>query len=64
MAALDTFEWYVSELRSEISPELEQYIRSQREYIFTLRSEDERQRFVDEVVQELRQRGFSKTKHL
>jgi hypothetical protein len=63
MAAIDTFEWYLSELQSGISPDLEQYIRSQREYMLTLRSEDERQRFVEEVVREVRQRGSSKAKH-
>jgi hypothetical protein len=50
MAALDTFEWFVTAQLKEPSDELKQYIRKEREYLFTLRSEDERQRAVEEAM--------------
>ena len=55
MAALDTFEWFVSTTIKNPDEETKRYILRQREYLFSLRSEDERQRFVDEVIQELRE---------
>ncbi len=56
MAARDTFEWFVGAVTGRSDPKLQQYIREQREYLLTLRSEDERQRFVDSVLDELRKR--------
>ncbi|HLF13885.1 MAG TPA: hypothetical protein VI932_03220 [Bacteroidota bacterium] len=57
MSALDTFEWYVTTQLAGTSPEVGKFIRVQREYLFTLRSEDERQRFVDAVIVELHRMG-------
>ncbi len=50
MSARDTFEWYLTTQLGKPSPELERFIRTQRAYFFTLRSEDERQRFVEWVM--------------
>ncbi len=63
MSAYDTFEWYVTTMINNQSEDIQQYIKSQREYLFTLRSEDERQRFVDEVIEEFRSRGAAKPPH-
>ena len=56
MAAEDTFEWFVSTMVTDPDSEILRDIKLQWEYPFALRSEDERQRFVDEVIQELHQR--------
>ena len=56
MAASETFEWYVSSMVKDVSPTKQQRIREQREYLLTLRSEDERQRFVDQIIDELLRR--------
>ncbi|HTK81486.1 MAG TPA: hypothetical protein VL633_04280 [Bacteroidota bacterium] len=56
MAAIDTYDWFVSTIIADASPEVREVIKSQRQYIFTLRSEDETQRFVDNAILELRQR--------
>ncbi len=53
MAARDTFEWFVAGVAKECPPELQEYIKNLRMYLITLRSEDERQRFVDDAIQEL-----------
>ena len=52
MSSRDTFEWYVSTQLAGKSPAVENFIRIQREYFFTLRSEDERQRFVEWAIAE------------
>jgi hypothetical protein len=52
MSARDTFEWYVTTQLRAPSPDVTSFIRAQREYLFTLRSEDERQRFVEWVTAE------------
>jgi len=54
MSAFDTFEWYVTTTIHHPTPETVRAIRSHREYLLTLRSEDERQRYVDEVIEEMR----------
>lgn len=53
MSARDTFEWYVSTQLTGRSPAVEKFIRLQREYLFTLRSEDESQRFVEWAMEEI-----------
>ena len=53
MSARDTFEWFVTKQVGGISPALESFIREQRQYLFTLRSEDERQRFVEWAMSEM-----------
>jgi hypothetical protein len=56
MAAIDAFEWFVSTAIREPTPEIRQEIRNQREYLLSLRSEDERQRFVESVISRLGRR--------
>ena len=53
MAALDTFEWYVASAVKNPSPELKRYLAGLRQYAFSLRSEDERQRFVEQAMAEI-----------
>jgi hypothetical protein len=60
MAALETFAWIVSSMEEDPSPPMRQFIDRQRDDLLTLRSEDERQRFVDEFMQELRRRSLPK----
>ena len=57
MSAHDTFEWYVSTQAPGKTAGTAKFIREQREYLFTLRSEDERQRFVEWAMEELRRRS-------
>jgi len=50
MAALDTFEWFVSRHLKGAGGDIAPFIRNEREYLFSLRSEDERQRAVDAFI--------------
>ena len=56
MAASDTFEWFISTAVQNPTPEVREYIRDLRTYLFSLRSEDERQRFVDEIIEDFHRR--------
>jgi hypothetical protein len=58
MAAVDTFEWFIANSVPEPDPGMEKYIRQGREYLLTLRSEDERRRFVDNFLAEVRERSL------
>ncbi len=55
MAASDKFEWYVSTQIQTPSTELLSFIKEERAYLLTLRSEDERQRFVEEAIAAINQ---------
>ena len=50
MAATDAFEWYVASSLRDASPEIQKYVGEQRARLLTLRSEDERQRFVEGFI--------------
>lgn len=55
MAAVDTYEWYIATSVKNRTPDMLRLIGEQRAYLFSLRSEDERQRFVDAAMEELRE---------
>jgi hypothetical protein len=52
MAATDTFNWFLSTL-AQVTPEFRHTLADQRSYLFSLRSEDERQRFVEQLMRDL-----------
>jgi len=53
MAATDAFEWYVTSSLRDAPSEIQKYVNEQRAQLLTLRSEDERQRFVEEFIAEM-----------
>ena len=63
MAALDAYDWFVGTLGKYSSPVLLRLIKEQREYLLTLRSEDERQRYVDEALAELHSFNSASTRN-
>jgi hypothetical protein len=54
MAALDTFEWIIEQFLSNPDAETSKLINSQRGYLLTIRSEDERQRYLEVLVNQIR----------
>lgn len=60
MAAIDTFDWLVSTGLKNPDDELTKFVVAQRTYLLTLRNEDERQRFVNELMLEFRNRAVPK----
>lgn len=53
MSAMDTFDWFVSTALKNPDEELKKFIHSQRQYLLTLREEDEKQRFVQEFMHDV-----------
>jgi hypothetical protein len=53
MAATDTFDWLIRSI-DHPAPELRRYLADQRSCLFSLRSEDERQRFVEQMMRDLK----------
>jgi hypothetical protein len=53
MASIDTFQLVIKETFPRPDEHVAKMIEEKREYLFSLRSEDERQRFVDELAKEL-----------
>ena len=54
MAAVDTFEWYIAPFLKGGNERIVRRIGELRAQLLTLRSEDERQRYVDSAMEELR----------
>lgn len=54
MAALETFEWIVEQSWSNADDETRQLVNSQRNYLLKIRSEDERQRYLEVLVSHMR----------
>ena len=55
MAAIESFNWFIQTNIPSPSDEVQQTIIRQRDYLLTLRNEDERQRYVEEAYHELRE---------
>jgi hypothetical protein len=60
MAAIDTFDWLVSTGLKDPDDELRKFVAAQRACLLTLRNEDERQRFVNDLMFEIRNRAVPK----
>ena len=60
MAAIDTFDWLVFTGLKNPDEEMTKFVVAQRAYLLTLRNEDERQRFVNGLMHELRSRTVPK----
>ena len=54
MAALETFEWIVAQSLLNPDSETRELVNSQRKYLLTMRSEDERQRYLEVLVSHMR----------
>jgi len=53
VSAVDTFEWFVTTQAGPLSPRAGEFVAAQRQALYLIRSEDERQRFVEWVMAEL-----------
>ncbi len=55
MAALETYNWLVSQIWRDPNDETKRLILDQRRALLDIRSEDERERFVAEFVDRLKE---------
>jgi hypothetical protein len=60
MAAIETFNWLVSQIWSDPDTETKRFILAQRMTLLDLRSEDERTRFVADFVDRLKEMKIQK----
>ncbi|GJQ20491.1 MAG: hypothetical protein HBSIN02_08460 [Bacteroidia bacterium] len=54
MPALETFDWFFREVQSRASEAVKKYLQEQRAYLLNIRNENERRRFLEEVMLEAR----------
>jgi hypothetical protein len=55
MPALESFDWYLQQVSPQLGEEVRKYLEAQRRYLLTLRNEDERRRFVANVIQQVKE---------
>lgn len=61
MAARDTFEWLAGQFWPDPDNDAKKFIHAQRDYLLTIRNENERERFVRELLVQLRELKKNKT---
>lgn len=54
MPAIETFDWLKKELWPTAQNDLRLFLEEKRKYLFTIRNENERRRFVEEILTEVR----------
>lgn len=60
MPAIETFDWLKKELWPTAQNDLRLFLEEKRKYLLNIRNENERRRFVDEILLEVRSRLGSK----
>lgn len=63
MAALQTFDWLVRQLWPNPDDETKKAVGEKRDHLLKIRNENERLRFVEEVMREAREIRKKKTVH-
>jgi hypothetical protein len=56
MPAIETFDWLKMELWPTAQNDLRLFLEEKRKYLLTIRNENERRRFVEELLSEVRSR--------
>ncbi len=54
MPAVETFDWFTKGVWPQAGEELRRLMEQEREYLLNIRNENERRRFVEEVMLEVR----------
>lgn len=55
MAALDTFEWFTRHFYPAPDSATQEMLRREREYLMEIRNENERLRYIDELMRRVRE---------
>ncbi|HXG37217.1 MAG TPA: hypothetical protein VNL36_00460 [Bacteroidota bacterium] len=55
MPALESFDWFRQQVWPVLDEEGRRYLETQRQYLLTLRNEDERRRFVAKVMEQVKE---------
>ncbi len=54
MAAIDTFDWFRNEIWPQATDELKRFFQDRREYLLNIRNENERRRFIEGLMLEVK----------
>ncbi|MEX2117403.1 MAG: hypothetical protein WEB37_10995 [Bacteroidota bacterium] len=60
MSALVTFDWLKNELWPNAQTDLRLFLEEKRRYLLNIRNENERRRFVEEIMLEVRTQTMSR----
>ncbi len=63
MATLHTFEWLVRQLWPNPDEEMKKELDSKRDHLLKIRNENERLRFVEEIMREAREMRKRRSTH-
>ena len=54
MPAIETFDWFKSLVWDQLSEEARRGLDEQRDYLLAIRNENERRRFIEEIMKDVR----------
>lgn len=54
MPAIETFEWLKRQLWDQLSEEARRGLDHQRDYLLTIRNENERRRFIEDLMKDVK----------
>ena len=54
MSAIDTFDWFKKQVWDQLTDDARQSLEQRREYMLTIRNENERRRFIDELIKDVK----------
>jgi plasmid stabilization system protein ParE len=54
MPAIETFDWFKKQVWDQLSEDARRDFEAQRGYLLEIRNEDERRRFVDDLMKEVK----------
>ena len=55
MPAIDTFDWFRKQVWDQLGDEARHTLELQRDYLLTIRNENERRRFIDDLMKDVKQ---------
>jgi hypothetical protein len=64
MSAIDTFDWYNSRAWKTLDEKAKEFIMHHRKFLMSLRSEDEKKRYVFQYTKEVQERNQQNTSGL
>lgn len=54
MAAITTFDWFKKQVWDQLSEEARRGLDEQRDYLLTIRNENERRRFIEDLMKDVK----------
>ena len=54
MAAIETFDWFKHQVWDYLSEEARRGLDEQRDYLLTIRNENERRRFIEDLMKDVK----------